>query len=133
MDITLETGAVQVNEQGEQVQEIRRGEKGHFLPGQSPNPGGRPKKSQEEAEALEMIRVATPEAVTILLGLLKAKSGVSALTKVKIIEMMLDRTFGKPDTAVRVTTELPTVEEAQAELEAIFGTMPEASEGGVVH
>ena len=133
MDITIETGAAQVKEQEEQVQEIKRDEKGHFMPGQSPNPGGRPKKSQEETKALEMIRVATPEAVEILLGLLKAKTGVSALTKVKIIEMMLDRTFGKPDTAVRVTTELPTVEEAQAELEAIFGTMSDASEGGVVH
>ncbi len=133
MDIMLETGAAQVKEQGEQVQEIKRDEKGHFMPGQSPNPGGRPKKSQEETKALEMIRVATPEAVEILLNLLRAKTGVSALTKVKIIEMMLDRTFGKPDTAVRVTTELPTVEEAQAELEAIFGTMSDASEGGVVH
>jgi len=133
VDITPDTGAAQVKEQGEQVQEIRRGEKGHFLPGQSPNPGGRPKKTQEEAEALELIRVATPEAVGILLNLLRAKTGVSALTKVKIIEMMLDRTFGKPDTAVRVTTELPSVEEAQAELEAIFGTVPDAPEGGVVH
>ena len=133
MENTLETRPVQAEEQEEQVVEIKRGEKGHFLPGQSPNPGGRPKKSQEEAEALEMIRVATPEAVTILLNLLRAKSGVSALTKVKIIEMMLDRTFGKPDTAVKLTTEQQSVEEAQAELEAIFGSIADDSGDGVVH
>ena len=133
MENTLETRPVQVNEQEEQVVEIKRGEKGHFLPGQSPNPGGRPKKSQEEAEALEMIRVATPEAVGILLKLLKAEKGVSALTKVKIIEMMLDRTFGKPDTAVKVMTEQQSVEEAQAELEAIFGSIADEPGDGVVH
>ncbi len=133
MENTLETRPVQVEEQEEQAVEIKRGEKGHFLPGQSPNPGGRPKKSQEEAEALEMIRVATPEAVAILLKLLKAEKGVSALTKVKIIEMMLDRTFGKPDTAVKLTTEQQSVEEAQAELEAIFGSMEDIPGDGVVH
>ncbi len=133
MENTLETRPVQVNEQEEQVVEIKRGEKGHFLPGQSPNPDGRPKKSQEEAEALEMIRVATPEAVGILLKLLKAEKGVSALTKVKIIEMMLDRTFGKPDTAVKVMTEQQSVEEAQAELEAIFGSIADEPGDGVVH
>ena len=133
MENTLETRPVQAEEQEEQIVEIKRGEKGHFLPGQSPNPGGRPKKSQEEAEALEMIRVATPEAVAILLKLLKAEKGVSALTKVKIIEMMLDRTFGKPDTAVKVTTEQQSVEEAQAELEAIFGAVAVEPGDGVVH
>ena len=133
MENTLETGAVQAAEQEEQVVEIKRDEKGHFLPGQSPNPGGRPKKSQEEEEALRLIRVATPEAVGILLKLLRAEKGVSPLTKVKIIEMMLDRTFGKPDTAVRVTTEQQTVEEAQAELEAIFGSLADDPGDGVVH
>ena len=60
-------------------------------------------------------------------------SGVSALTKVKIIEMMLDRTFGKPDTAVKLTTEQQSVEEAQAELEAIFGSIADIPGDGVVH
>lgn len=133
MENTLETGAVQVAEQEEQAPEIKRGEKGRFLPGQSPNPGGRPKKSQEEEEALRLIRLATPEAVNILLNLLRAKSGVSPLTKVKIIEMMLDRTFGKPDTAVKVTTEQQSVEEAQAELEAIFCSFTDDPGDGVVH
>lgn len=133
MENTLETRPAQAEEQEVQAVEIKRGEKGRFLPGQSPNPGGRPKKSEEEAQALEMIRVATPEAVGILLKLLKAESGVSALTKVKIIEMMLDRTFGKPDTAVKVTTEQQTVEEAQAELEAIFGSFADDPGDGVVH
>ena len=67
------------------------------------------------------------------LGLLRAEKGVSSLTKVKIIEMMLDRTFGKPDTAVKVTTEQQSVEEAQAELEAIFGVVAADPGDGVVH
>ena len=119
MENTLETRPVQVEEQEKQVIEIKRDENGHFLPGQSPNPGGRPKKTQEEAEALEMIRVATPEAVGILLKLLKAEKGVSALTKVKIIEMMLDRAMGKPEAAIHVTTTQQSVEAAQARIAAI--------------
>ena len=119
MENTLETRPVQVEEQEKQVVEIKRDENGHFLPGQSPNPGGRPKKTQEEAEALEMIRVATPEAVGILLRLLKAEKGVSALTKVKIIEMMLDRAMGKPEASIHVTTTQQSVEAAQARIAAI--------------
>ena len=131
MENRLETGAAQAAEQEEQDTGIRRGENGRFLAGQSGNPGGRPKKSREEAEALEKIGEATPEAVNILIGLLKAETGVSSLTKVKIIEMMLDRVFGKPDTAVRVTTEQLSVEDAQAELERIFGSAPEDHGGAV--
>ena len=133
MENTLEARAAQAAEQDEQKFEIKRGEKGRFLPGQSANPGGKKKKTQEEARALEMIRAATPEAVDILLNLLRAEKGVSSLTKVKIIEMMLDRTYGKPDTAVKVTTEQLTVEEAQAELEAIFGAVSDDADGGVLH
>ena len=55
MDNRLETGEVQAVSEKGQV-EILRGENGQFLPGKSPNPGGRPKQTEEEKDALEEIR-----------------------------------------------------------------------------
>ena len=55
-------GSAQVDDQvQEQAQvEILRGDNGQFLPGQSPNPGGRKKQTEEEKDALEEIRKLAP-------------------------------------------------------------------------
>jgi hypothetical protein len=37
------------------------------------------------------------------------------------MEMVLDRTFGKPEAAIKLTSAQQNVEAAQARLEAIFG------------
>ncbi len=70
-------------------------------------------------EALELIRANMPAAVNIMIDMLKAEKGVSPLTKVKIIEMMLDRAMGKPEAAIHVTTTQQSVEAAQARIAAI--------------
>ena len=57
---------------------------------------------------------------------------VPAIAKVRILEIILERTYGKPDTAIRLSAEQQSVEAAQAELEAIFGKKV-PSDGGVVH
>ncbi len=70
-------------------------------------------------EAMELIRENMPAAVKIMINMLKAEKGVSPMTKVKIIEMMLDRAMGKPEAAIHVTTTQQSVEAAQARIAAI--------------
>ena len=72
-----------------------RTETGKFRKGSSGNPGGRPKRSAEEMDALEAVKALAPEAVQILQRLLRGKDTPAAL-KIKIAEGILDRTFGKP-------------------------------------
>ena len=117
MDNTLETGAVQVNDQPDQV-EIMRGDRGHFLPGQSPNPGGRPKRSEDERDALEEIRKLAPGVADRMTKLLDNPK-VPAIAKVRILEIILERTYGKPETAIRLNGEAQSAEAARARLEAI--------------
>ena len=113
------TGARDLQAVSEQDQgEIRRGENGRFLPGQSPNPGGRPKKTEEEKDALEEIKKLAPGVAAKMTELLNA-SKVPAIAKVRIMEIILERTYGKPETAVRLNADLQSNEAARARLEAI--------------
>ena len=104
-----------------------------FKPGQSGNPGGRPKKTKEEEALLEELKELTPLALQKMKKMLE-NDHVAALAKVRIIEIILERTFGKVVSAVKVTNTQESVEAAQAELEAIFSSFDDdAEEGGVVH
>ena len=103
----------------EQVQvEILRGENGQFLPGKSPNPGGRPKMSDEERDALNEIRKLAPGVADKMAEMLAAPR-VPAIAKVRIMEIILERTYGKPETSVRLNGEAQSAEAARARLEAI--------------
>ncbi len=101
-----------------QPQEILRGENGQFLPGQSPNPGGRKKQTEEEKDALEEIRKLAPGVAERMVKLLD-NSKVPAIAKVRILEIILERTYGKPETAVRLNADIQNNEAARARLEAI--------------
>lgn len=68
---------------------------GRFKPGSSGNPGGRPKHTPEQRDALEAVKSLAPEAVETMARLLRAKDTPSAL-KVRIAEIVLDRAYGKP-------------------------------------
>ncbi len=117
MENTSETRDVQAEKEQSQV-EIQRGEKGHFLPGKSPNPGGRPKQTEEEKDALEEIRKLAPGVAERMVALLDNQR-VPAIAKVRILEIILERTYGKPETAIRLNNEAQTNEAARARLEAI--------------
>ena len=117
MENTLETRSVQEIPEQDQV-EIQRGEKGRFLPGKSPNPGGRPKQTEEEKDALEEIRKLAPGVAAKMTELLN-NPRVPAIAKVRILEIILERTYGKPETAVRLNADIQSNEAARARLEAI--------------
>ncbi len=117
MDNRLETGGIQANSERDQA-EILRGENGQFLPGKSPNPGGRPKQTDEEKDALEEIRKLAPGVADKMAEMLAAPR-VPAIAKVRIMEIILERTYGKPETAIRLNGEAQSAEAARARLEAI--------------
>ena len=72
-----------------------------FKPGQSGNLSGRPKKTQEQQNALEAIRNLAPEASQVLHAVMSDPRTPPA-ARLKAVEMVLDRTYGKPDMAVKV-------------------------------
>ena len=71
-----------------------RDAKGKFVKGRSGNPSGRPKMSAEQSDALEMIRMSAPEAVKIALQMMRS-SATDAMVRYRIIEMIINRTYGK--------------------------------------
>lgn len=127
MESRIDAGAVQEAEQAE----VQRNSNGTFAKGQSGNPSGKKKATQEELDALEEIRKLAPGVAAKMKELLD-NARVPAIAKVRILEIILERTYGKPDTAIRLSAEQQSVEAAQAELEAIFGKKV-PPDGGVVH
>ena len=83
-----------------------------FQPGRSGNPSGRPKRTPEEKDALEAIRKLAPGAAEKLKALLNS-TRTPAAVKVRVCELILDRTYGKPDSSVKVTSVQQTVEQSR--------------------
>ena len=72
-----------------------RGRGRPFEKGKSGNPSGRPKQTQEQKDALAMIRELAPIAVERLRDIITDKH-VKADTQLKAIEIILERTYGRP-------------------------------------
>ena len=117
MDIRSVAGEDQVVSDQPQV-EILRGDNGQFLPGKSPNPGGRPKQTEEEKDALAEIRKLAPGVAERMTQMLD-NPRVPAIAKVRILEIILERTYGKPETAIKLNADAQSSEAARARLEAI--------------
>ena len=79
----------------------RTGNKGSFKPGQSGNPGGRPRRTDEERDALEEIRKLAADVPGKLKTLLNDKRTPPAV-RLKACEIILDRTYGKPDSRLKL-------------------------------
>ena len=73
----------------------------------------------ERMDSLDEIRRMAPDVVQMMSDMLH-NSKVPAVVKIRIMEMVLDRTFGRPEAAIKLTSAQQNVEAAQARLEAIF-------------
>lgn len=72
-----------------------------FKPGQSGNPSGRPKKTPEQKDALQAIRDLAPQAAEELAKILRGEDTPIA-AKIKAIDMILERTYGKAEATVNL-------------------------------
>ena len=118
MESRKDTGLEQEMVQAGEQTEITRNSSGQFVKGQSGNPSGKRKATQEEQDALEEIKKLAPGVAKKMTELLNAPR-VPAIAKVRILEIILERTYGKPETALKLTTAQQSVEAAQARIEAI--------------
>ena len=97
-----------------------RGSDGRFLPGKSGNPTGRPKRTAEEQKVLDDIKALAPQAVKRLAELLNGKVKISPYALLQAISLVLDRTFGRPEAALRVAADLPDDMDIDARIEALM-------------
>jgi hypothetical protein len=89
----------------------QRNAKGHWLPGQSANPGGRPR---DELRLAELARAYTEEAVATLVDIMRTGEPSD---RVRAATALLDRGYGKPAQEARLTVE--TVDLGQLHLQAV--------------
>ena len=90
-----------------------------FQKGQSGNPGGRPKMTAEERKIRAAFKKLGPKAIKKLGEMLEADR-LSSIAKVRIIEIILERAYGKVESSIKVTENKVTMEEAQAEIDKMF-------------
>ena len=93
-----------------------RGRGRPFQKGQSGNPKGRPKQTQEQKDALAMIRTLAPDAVLRLAEIIHDPN-VKVDAQLRAIDIILDRAYGKAAAQVSVTSgSFDALEEAFAAL-----------------
>ena len=98
---------------------VERTEKGQFQKGVSGNPGGRPKRTPAEQQAIDMMKSATPEMVELVLSIARSEKA-SYYAKLQAAELILNRSMGKPETYLHVDSAEQSMEEASASLLALF-------------
>lgn len=95
-----------------------RTKSGQFKPGKSGNPGGRRRRTELEAQALECIRGLSPLAPLVLEEILEDKKAKPA-DRLKAVEIVLERAYGKPVAPVQVDARPGVLDEIRAEVAKI--------------
>ena len=72
----------------------------------------------DRMDSLDEIRSLTPEVVRQM-GDMLSKDKVPPMAKVRIMEIILERTYGKPETSIKLTNAQQNVEAAQERIAAI--------------
>ena len=69
----------------------------------------------------EAYNISNPDSIITIMQMAEmlAAPRVPAIAKVRIMEIILERTYGKPETAIRLNGEAQSAEAARARLEAI--------------
>lgn len=98
-----------------------RNEAGQFAKGVSGNPGGRPKKTQAEMEAVDRLKKLTPHAVDVVEGILDNENA-SFYARLQAAEIIFNRAMGRPETYLKVENGEKSVEASVASLQELFGT-----------
>ena len=106
-----------VEQEKEQAEIVCSGS-GQCAEAQSGKPSGRKKATREELDALEEIKKLAPGIAAKMQELLDAPR-VSAIAKVRIMEIILERTYGKTEAALKLTTAQQSVEASQARIAAL--------------
>lgn len=65
-----------------------------FKPGQSGNPGGRPKKTAEELDLIAACKAKTPDALNVILDIMQ--NGEKEQTRLAAAQSVIERAYGKP-------------------------------------
>ena len=72
----------------------------------------------EQMDSLEVIRKMVPDVVSQIERMMH-DDRTPAMVKVRLMEMVLERTYGRPEASVKLTTAQQGVEAAQARIAAI--------------
>ena len=83
----------------------------------------------DRTDSLEEIRGMTPDVVAKMQEMM-GNPKIPAAVKVKIMEMVLDRTYGKPEAAIKLTNAQQNVEAAQERIAAIVENIRKRETGG---
>ena len=78
-------------------------------------------------DPMEEIRELAPEVVRQM-GNMLSNTKTSPMVKVKIMEMILERTYGKPEASIKLSNAQQNVEAAQERIAAIVGKIREKRE-----
>lgn len=109
------------------VQTTEKTNSGWFQPGQSGNPGGRPKKTSAELKAVARMKKLTPHAVDVVVEILDNEKA-SLYARLQAAEIIFNRAMGRPDSFLRVDNAEQSVQSSVSRLQSLFGIPDESDQ-----
>ena len=109
------------------VQTTEKTNSGWFQPGQSGNPGGRPKKTTAELKAVARMKKLTPHAVDVVVEILDNEKA-SLYARLQAAEIIFNRAMGRPDSFLRVDNAEQSVQSSVSRLQSLFGIPDDEAE-----